>query len=285
MRRLVFLLLGHVAALLLCLGGLLVALPHPGLWAGSPWGITVFRFGVRVAGPAYILLGAAAMAGGGIQAGGWRRTAVFFAAAVGISLGAELLGTTTGWPFGPYSYTTGLGPKVLGRVPAVIPLSWFSMGLASYLIARRLLGDARTRLAGLAPALLGACLLGTWDLVLDPAMASSTLPIRFWVWYRPGPYLGMPLQNLLGWFVTGLAYMAIGGLPWRESDQKDSSPLPGIVYAANLGFAAAICAAEGLWVPLGLGAAIWGLIGLATGPLRLGNRRSTARLAGLLPEE
>jgi len=59
-----------------------------------------------------------------------------YAASMFLSLGSELLGTSTGFPFGDYSYLSGLGYKITGLVPFTIPLSWFYMGFASYLIAR-----------------------------------------------------------------------------------------------------------------------------------------------------
>ena len=47
----------------------------------------------------------------------------------------ELIGTSTGFPFGPYSYTSFLGIKILDHVPYSIPLSWFYMGFTSYILA------------------------------------------------------------------------------------------------------------------------------------------------------
>ena len=44
-----------------------------------------------------------------------------------MSLASELLGTGLGIPFGPYSYTSLLGPKWFELVPLLIPLSWFTM--------------------------------------------------------------------------------------------------------------------------------------------------------------
>ena len=45
-----------------------------------------------------------------------------------------VIGTGTGDPFGNYEYLSGLGYKVLGHVPFSIPLSWFYMGLASFML-------------------------------------------------------------------------------------------------------------------------------------------------------
>jgi putative membrane protein len=66
---------------------------------------------------------------------GVRRTLIFVVASTASSAAAELTGTKTGWPFGGYEYTSFLGAKLLGSVPFAIPLSWFSMGFASFMLA------------------------------------------------------------------------------------------------------------------------------------------------------
>ena len=111
----------------------------------------------------------------------------------------SLLGTTYGVPFGSYSYTTLLGPKWFDRVPLLIPLSWFTMSWATWIIACR-----RTR--GFQAVLLGACLLVAWDLLLDPAMSRVT---SYWIWGEKGSYYGMPWTNLLGWAMTGFILLAM----------------------------------------------------------------------------
>ena len=57
---------------------------------------------------------------------GWRWTAAYVAIAGGIGLAVEAVGTSTGYPFGAYSYADSLGPKLLG-VPIVVPLAWTMM--------------------------------------------------------------------------------------------------------------------------------------------------------------
>jgi len=122
-----------------------------------------------------------------------------FAAVYLLSLLSELAGTTVGLPFGPYHYTDGLGVKWLGHVPVLIPLSWFFMALPAYAIARwRFPGNVAARMVA------GSLVLLSWDLALDPAMSLVT---RYWVWGVNGPYYGMPILNLVGWYVTGLALM------------------------------------------------------------------------------
>ena len=254
------LLAAHILALVFGLAGMLIALPNPQLWASSESGRAVFSFGMEYAGALHILLGAAAMLAYSLAWLGARRTVIFLLVSVSVSLASELIGTATGWPFGNYAYAEGLGWKVLDRVPYTIPLSWYYMGLASLLLAGRLLGVRASRLAALPglAALGGAWLLLGWDLVLDPAMAHESLPLKFWVWSETGSYFGMPLKNLGAWFLTGLVYMALSLRLWGDEDPFRALPigLPLLVYLANIAFASVISWSVGLWEPIVL-ALVW----------------------------
>jgi uncharacterized membrane protein len=175
-----------------------------------------------------------------VRAVGWVWVGAF-AAVYAISLGSELAGTTWGIPFGAYGYTDLLGVRWLDRVPVVIPLSWFTMALPAYALARRRFGPGR----GLSVALLGSFALLIWDLSLDPAMSYAT---PYWWWGEVGPYYGMPLLNLLGWYLTGLALMfAFQGL---RADRWTDRLSPGVwaaYYGGNLLLPIGMCVAAGLW--------------------------------------
>jgi putative membrane protein len=268
------LLVAHVLALGFGLAGMLIALPNPQLWAGSPLGRAVFSFGMQHAGVLHILLGAAAMLTYSLVQLGSRKSLIFLFTAVLVSLASELIGTATGWPFGNYAYESGLGWKVLDRVPYTIPLSWYYMGLASFLLASRAVATRSTRstmLPGLA-AFGGAWLLMGWDLVLDPAMAHESLPLKFWVWSESGPYFGMPLKNLGAWFLTGLVFIGLSQALWGGSDRRRPLPvgLPLVVYLSNFMFASVISLSVGLWQPILLAIA-WAALPL---PLLLAAARS-----------
>src|SRR5947209_17155898 len=101
MRTVKILFFCHLAALVFGLGGLLIALPHPELWDNSPFAIEVFNFGIRYAGSLHILFGAAAVLLFGLIIVGTRKTLSFFVIATIIPLGMELMGISTGLPFGP----------------------------------------------------------------------------------------------------------------------------------------------------------------------------------------
>ena len=249
------LLLGHLAALAFGLAGLLIALPNPQWWAGDPRALQVFSFGMAYGGATHILFGAAAMFAYAWVTIGKRRTLIFLAVSFLLSLTSELIGTGTGWPFGNYAYTDFLGYKVLGRVPFTIPLSWFYLGLAAYMLGTLLASRIGGRLTFWA-LFFGVWLLTAWDLVLDPAMADPSLRVQFWTWYESGPYFGMPIQNLVGWSVTGLLYMGLSRLLWRQdmslAELGPTSWFPFAVYAANLIFAMVLSLGAGLWPPVAL---------------------------------
>lgn len=169
-----------------------------------------------------------------------------FLALYAISLTSELLGTTFGIPFGAYSYSTVLAPMWMDRVPVGIPLSWFYMAIPSYAIAMSLL-RAQSTVRRIA---LASFFLLAWDLALDPAMSSAT---KYWQWGETGPYYGMPLLNLFGWYVTGVVLMA--ALAALASDEWISRlPVPWLAsfYGANLLLAIGMCAAAGLWIAVAL---------------------------------
>lgn len=163
-----------------------------------------------------------------------------FVAVYAVSLGAELAGTTVGLPFGPYHYTDGLGFKLFAHVPALIPASWFMMGLPSYAIAsRRFANNALGRVA------LGSFILLSWDLALDPAMSFVT---KYWVWSSDGPYYGMPLLNLVGWFATGVVIMiALDALQAARWTRLLPMRWLAAFYGANLLLPVGMNVAVGLW--------------------------------------
>ena len=177
-----------------------------------------------------------------------------FAVVYVLSLGAELAGTTVGLPFGPYSYTDGLGWKWLGHVPALIPLSWYMMALPSYAIAA---WRYPSQAAVVQRVALGSFVLLSWDLALDPAMSLAT---KYWIWATDGPYYGMPLLNLIGWFLTGAALMVVFAALRADSwIEKLSGPWLVGFYGANLVLPVGMCIAAGMWGAVAATAAALGV--------------------------
>jgi putative membrane protein len=246
----VVLFIAHLVALVFAVTGVLVFMAHPALILSNPLIQQSFPYGEKLGGMIYILLGAATMIVFGVAALGRRKTAIFFAVATLLPLTAELIGTSTGWPFGPYEYTDLLGAKILGKVPFTIPLSWFYMGFTTYLLASAITGALKLRGRTFWTLALGAWLLMAWDLALDPAMVRNTV-FPFWMWYTHGIYFGMPLQNFIGWWMVGFLFMGVSRWLWRENAPANIPAwLPLGMYLANMTFAMALSLSAGLWLPL-----------------------------------
>jgi uncharacterized membrane protein len=254
----------HVAAMIFGLAGLLLVLPHPDFILSLPtFGQQLFQWSMAGGGVVYIILGAVAVAVHGYRILGWAKLLTFLLPAVIISLSSELLGTSTGFPFGHYAYLSGLGYKIADLVPFTIPLSWFYMGLSAFLLAY---GGLFSRLGfrrwgvgwlSLGSIAIGAILLTSWDFVLDPAMSQA--PVPFWEFQEIGAFFGMPYRNLLGWTGTGALFMAVAAVFWRQSPvtlSRSQLVLPLITYLVNFGFGATITLVsldQRYWIPTLMG--------------------------------
>lgn len=164
---------------------------------------------------------------------GIRVAAVLVAVAGGGGLLAEAVGTSTGWPFGAYSYAGSLGPRLLG-VPVVIPLAWTMMAWPAWLVAGRLLAGPLPggrlpggrlpggRLSGRSRWVrvpLAGWALASWDLFLDPQMVAA----GHWTWADPTPALpgvgGVPVSNYLAWVaVATVMTAALAAVPGTTAD-------------------------------------------------------------------
>lgn len=261
------LLLAHVVLILFSAFALTTFLAGPPpAWLQTESSQLALRIGWKFSGPTYVVLGALAALLHASARFGWRRAGLLLATGTLISLAAELTGTSTGFPFGPYSYTTLLGWRVAGLVPFPIPLSWFYMIYCSLAILGRLLPAVDTSGSRLRWAALGGLTLTAWDVSMDPAMSFAT---AHWIWHTRGFFYGMPLLNWFGWWLTGsvVAFAMLAIVRPSEFAAKVSpSPLPMWLYAVNGVFPIAICFRYGLWwaawlgvvamaVPLGL--AMW----------------------------
>jgi putative membrane protein len=190
---------------------------------------------------------------------GARHTALFALAGGGLGAASELIGTTTGVPFGAYRYTEWLGPKILGHVPYFIPLSWFAMSIVSFDLASRVTEHRIRKIC------LAAAFMVLWDVSLDPAMSRA---FPFWTYPDGGIFYGMPLSNWAGWFAVSLAIMwAYTEIVGSQTPRHAWAP---VFYVLNAAFPLAISTLSGLY-----GAVACGLVATAI-PLVLVHRAGTA---------
>jgi len=210
--------------------------------------------GMQWGGQTTVVLGALAGLSFLAWAIGVQRAIVVFALSFFISLGSELAGTGTGYPFGAYGYTTQLGYRIANLVPFNIPTSWFYMLVASLSICGRLLPARDDNKSRWWWALVAAFVLTAWDVSMDPAMVKTS----HWLWNVPDLtsrsalvqfigtpfFFGMPLTNWLGWLLTGIivARVMVAVVPpsvW--SAQVSPSRFPLILYGVNGLLPIAIC--------------------------------------------
>lgn len=260
-------------------------------WLRSPQNMRVYAIGYAWGGQTTVVFGALA---GILHAMGRlsvSRGLTLFAVSFVVSLGAELLGTATGLPFGAYHYTQLLGYKIGGLVPFNIPTSWFYMLYASLAICGRLLpakDDATSRWYW---AFMAALVLTAWDVSMDPAMVKTL----HWVWDVPDlsdhsgfvqffaspSFFGMPLTNWLGWLLTGtvVARLMLQIVPpsqWRALVSPSRFPLG--LYAVNGALPIAICFRQDMIL-----AGVLGLIAMAV-PLWLALRAGAPVPEGAMAE-
>jgi uncharacterized membrane protein len=141
---------------------------------------------------------------------GWRDFAVFFALTFAISWSYESLSIATGFPFGHYSYSDELGPK-LGTVPLLIMPAYFAAGYLSWQLAHVLLdrmAGPGGRMPRWAVPVIAAFVMVMWDMSMDPQR--STLR-QAWIWEAGGGYFGVPFSNFMGWYLCVVTIFLVFG--------------------------------------------------------------------------
>lgn len=245
--------------------------PYPD-WLQTPTNQRVMALGYTFGGQTTVVLGAVAGLAFLAHAIGRKPALITFAVAFVLSLGSELAGTATGFPFGAYGYTDQLGYKIAGLVPFNIPTSWFYMLVASLAICGRTMTARDNNATRWWWALIGGLVLTAWDVSMDPAMVKT----RHWLWlsgdlsqasalqqFIGTPFFfGMPLTNWLGWILTGVlvarAMLAIVP-PSVWARQVSPSNVPLALYAVNGLLPLAICFAQDMVLAGVLGAFAMGI--------------------------
>lgn len=172
-----------------------------GVIAFSLFGLTLQRLTGLDPGPiapaaslALILLG---FAGVSLVFGSWR--ALWPILVIGAA--SEVLGLTTGFPFGRYEYTAAWWPTIPignGHVfPLILPFAWaFIVGSCALLVPR-------TKWWPLWTGLLAAIV----DLPMERAMVDV---YGYWRWETPDSFFAAPWTNFLGWWaVAALALLFV----------------------------------------------------------------------------
>ncbi len=128
----------------------------------------------------------------------------------GIAL--ELIGTSTGWLFGHYSYGNVLGPGIK-NVPFIIGINWFIIMYCCGISINTLLTKLTTKLSQqtgkpskaiqtLSVVVDGATLAVLFDWLMEPI----AVKLGYWQWMENGE---IPLYNYICWFVISMLLLFI----------------------------------------------------------------------------
>jgi uncharacterized membrane protein len=128
---------------------------------------------------------------------------VFVSISLAVGYIAEALGVHTGFPFGHYYFTDGMGPKLF-QVPILMGPAYVGMGYVSWTVARVITasGNPRHGLGGLrliTLPLAAGFVMVAWDIAIDPVLSTFA---HYWIWTRGGAFFGVPASNFLGWYGT-----------------------------------------------------------------------------------
>lgn len=156
----------------------------------------------------------------------------------------ESVGVATGFPYGTFFYDDALGPKFLGLVPYLLPVTYVPLVIGA-------VAAAWTPGRLVPRIILSALLLVLIDAVLDP----GAVALGFWIWPEGGPYYGVPLSNFAGWLLSG----AISAILLLSTGRTHTPPPPGALDSAILALAFWTGAAffSGLAFPALLGLALF----------------------------
>jgi putative membrane protein len=141
---------------------------------------------------------------------GRKHTAIIFSIIVIISFAAEYIGVHTGQLFGPYFYNPShaVNGFLWGGVPPLVTFSYISIGYASYMVARIILGfPGKIKGAAIVGVPVLASMLTTiWDMSFDPI---ASYVHKIYTWYEGGAYFGVPFRNFTGWFLESLVFFGL----------------------------------------------------------------------------
>ena len=173
---------------------------------------------------------------------------------------AHALGAISGIPFGPFTFTSELGPKLFKTLPWAMPLIWIVVVLNSRGVARLILRPWRkTKTYGFWLMGLAAVLTMLFVLALDPFASRIK---HYWFWTPttfPMAWQGAPLVDFLSWGIVTLLILAfvtpaLINIQLSRRSSPDLHPL--CIWLGGVLVFGIACAQNGLWPAVAVDSAI-----------------------------
>jgi uncharacterized membrane protein len=206
----------------------------------------------------------------------WRRLPLqnVLLAAIGIAAigsGFSVLGAKTDLPFGPFVYTSGIGPLMFKTLPWPVPLIWVIVILNSRGVARLILRPWRkTKAYGYRAIALTALLVLLFDVAFEP-FASHVK--HLWLWLPtalPLTWQGASVVNFISWMlITVLILLFVTPAMIIKKPRSKSGPdfHPLCLWLGGVLLFGTGCAVNANWPPvfvdavIGLGTAVFAFRG------------------------
>lgn len=136
----------------------------------------------------------------------------------------EWWGVNTGFPFGIYTYTDILQPKIFG-VPLAITFAWFSVTSGSLVIAKYFEFNSGTVMA----AFISSVLILSTDILLEPFASFIN---NYWQW----SFSKIPVRNFAAWLIIGFCFSLLLNklIKWKSPVDANMVFIPSLIFAINI---------------------------------------------------
>jgi uncharacterized membrane protein len=209
-------------------------------------------------------------------AGIWRRLPLqnTLLAAFGIAAlggGFSALGARTDLPFGPFVFTSGIGPLIFKTLPWAMPLVWVCVVLNSRGVARLILRPWRkTKAHGYRVIGMTALLVLLFEVAFEPFAVHVK---HFWLWQQmrwPLAWQGAPVINFLAWaLITVLILLFVTPAMIIKKPRSKTGPdfYPLCLWLGALILFGTGSAVNAIWPPvfvdagIGIGVAVFAIRG------------------------
>ena len=127
----------------------------------------------------------------------------------------ELIGTKTGFPFGPYAYTENFGPRI-SLLPVAIPLAWYVLLSNGLILWRAFLPGFILPIEAAATATLVTGI----DWVMEPFAAKIKV---YWIWNTAGGLA--PQKNYIAWWIVAFLLVLLFAKSPGHQERFEPRPL------------------------------------------------------------
>jgi len=151
----------------------------------------------------------------------------------------ESIGIYTGFPYSAFEYTMPFGYRLLGTTPWTVFIAWSPLVIGAWLLAQHWFSQHWSRF------LVYIGILVSSDVILDPGAVARGL----WKYTNGGLWFDVPLQNFVGWVISGTIAYVILRLILKNKEIKK----PSYIWIGSLSLILSIF----LWSGVNIGYQLW----------------------------